>query len=537
MRLALIFPPSMPPTSPPCGIAYLKAFIGQGTLFDLNLAYHDIAVDMIRKGILPVEAEVSGYVIEPEHLQKAVNFLKGQTREFFDPQQYNMNTTIFINYMKKIDAYLTEQCIKYVTTSSMDDDASHFFDQLLAPVKAYNPDVVGISQLILSQREFVLGLAKMLKEEEVSIIIGGASLWYNPEAYLSKIGTQNIDVSHLIDAAFYGEGEKPLAMYMEGESLEKIPNIVYKNGSIIKNEESGIEDLDTLPLPDFDDFPLKEYYSPGIILPLLTSRGCYWRRCTFCIHHKTYYRYRVRSTEKVIQDLKELQKKYQTSYFCITDEMIHPHRFHQLCSSILQEGLTIRLSVYAKPTRDFSEEVLKTMYRAGVRNILWGVESGTQRILDVIDKGTNVPDIETVLKSSHDVGIWNMIFIIMGYPTQTEEDILNDISFFTRNDPFISTAAKSLFQLEVGSRLYENPEKVHITKVEHNPDPFSPVCYYEVSQGLLNRDAERIYREHWHIIARLSKVSPYFGRLRDHMFLFADHLSSDPLEIHASTEE
>ena len=100
MRLALIFPPSMPPTSPPCGIAYLKAFLGEGDLFDLNLLYHTTVLTMLKAGVLPVEADVSGYVLEPEHLEEAVAFLKG--KEFFDADEYNTKVSIFLNYMKRL---------------------------------------------------------------------------------------------------------------------------------------------------------------------------------------------------------------------------------------------------------------------------------------------------------------------------------------------------------------------------------------------------------------------------------------------------
>ena len=190
----------------------------------------------------------------------------------------------------------------------------------------------------------------------------------------------------------------------------------------------------------------------------------------------------------------------------------------------------MRCSADGKPTRDFTPRLLRTMYTAGVRVLLWGVESGSQRVLDVIDKGTNIADMEMILRTSHEAGIWNLIFFIMGYPTQTKSEILEDIQFFKKNEPYISTIARSLFQLEVGSRIYENPQAFGITQVEKNPDIFSPVCQYTVSEGLQNREAERIYRLYGKDIMKLYRVSPYFGKLRDHMLLYADHLSSDPLK-------
>ncbi len=533
MRVALIYPPSMPPTSPPCGISYLKGFLHSGKAFDLNLAYHETAVHMLNKGVLPVEAEINGYVLEPEHLKKAVNFFKG-TENFYDQEEYNRNIQIFLNYFGKINTYVREECMKYLFADAADDEALTLLDQLLSPVTRYHPDLVGFSQMILQQREFILGLAKMLKAEGYAIVVGGASLSQHPECYVSSVGVKTkVDLSGMFDAAFYGEGELPLKAYTEGEPLEKIPNVVYKRkkgNKIVKNEETGLEDLDKLPVPDFEDFPLKDYYVPEVVLPLLTSRGCYWMRCTFCIHHSSYYSYRIRSVEKVVSDVRELQKIHQAHYFVFADEMIHPKRFDQLSSEILKEGLEIRYYTEVKPTREFTEDLLRKMYDSGVRALLWGVESGTQRVLDVIDKGTTVPDIEHVLKDSCTAGIWNMIFMIIGYPTQTEEEVKNDIVFLQRNQPYISTFTKSMFQLESGSIIYENPEKFDIAEIERNPDPFSTVCRYKVSKGLSNREALLVYRNNTEKLVNLSKISPHFGKLRDHMVLVADHMSGNPLK-------
>lgn len=521
MQVALVYPPSTPPTSPPCGIAYLKSYVQTGKTFDLNLSYHEIVLDMLKKGSLSVEADIQGHVLGPEHLAEAVQIFKG--KDFYDPETYNRNALLFLTYFQKIDSYFREELMKYLFEDSAGDEALTLLQKLTEPVKNYHPDLVGFSQMIFSQRDFILGLAKYLKD--IPIVVGGAALSQNPESYLSEIGVKlKVDLSTIFDAAFYGEGELPLKAYLEGENPEKIPNMVYKKEEIRKNDEIGLSNLDVLPVPDFSDFPLRDYYSPEIVLPLLTSRGCYWMRCTFCVHYKSYYKYRTRSTEKVVSDLKELQKKYKASHFLFADEMIHPRRFEELSGAILKENLSIRYYSEVKPVKDFTDELLRRMFLSGARVLLWGVESGTQRILDVIDKGTCVEDIEKVLKDSHNAGIWNMVFMIMGYPTQTEDEVKGDIAFLKRNEDYISTLAKSLFQLEVGSRIHENPERFSVEKIERSPDPFSTACRYSTSRGVSNREAERMYRENTEIL-NISRISPHFGNFRDHMLLFADNLS------------
>lgn len=519
MRLALVFPPSMPPTSPPCGIAYLKAFLG-GKAFDVNLQYHDTAAEMVYKGDLPC----TGDGREPEQLKAAITFLKGNN--FYDQEEYNESISIFFDFFTEIYEYMQKECMKYLEGSA-EDVMLDLLDRLLAPVHQYHPDLVGISQMVLPQREFVFGLAKHLNQEEIPLVLGGASLSYNPEAYLSTVGTT--DLSKVFDAVFYGEGELPLKAYTEGEPLEKICNIVYKRDKIIRNKETAIKDLNRLPPPDFEDFPLDQYYAPEVVLPLLTSRGCYWRRCTFCTHYRSYYVYRACSVEKVLSDLKELQQKYRASYFLFADEMIHPHRFNNIANSIKKEGLNIRFYSEAKPTRNFTKELLQKMFDAGARALLWGVESGTQRILDLLEKGTNVPDIEYVLKTSHQAGIWNMVFMIIQSPTQTKEEIEKDIIFLQQNAPYISTVTGSSFKLEVGSRMYEHPEQFGI-QVEEHDSVFTPVRFYKDSGGLTQEESDFLYKKYNVEFVVLSKVSWYFGKMRDHMLLFADHLSESPLK-------
>lgn len=518
MRLALIFPPSMPPTSPPCGIAYLKAFVGTGKTFDLNLYYHDTVVSMLQKGDLPITGDY-----EPEKLKEAVQFLKG-SKDFYNADVYNQNIAIFFDFFNEIYAYIQKESLKYLHDCA-DDAVVSLIEKVLSPVNQYHPDVVGFSQMILPQREIVLALAHSLKHEDIPVILGGASLWYNPEQYLSKDTiSKEVDLP-IFDAVFYGEGELPLKAYINGEDLEKIPNIAYKKDKIIKNEETGISDLDQLLCPDFDDFPLKEYYTPEIVLPLLTSRGCYWKRCTFCTHYSSYYMYRTRSVEHVISDLKKLHKTYGASRFLFADEMVHPHRFNELAEAITKEELNIRYYAEAKPAK-FTGALLKKMYASGARALLWGVESGTQRILDLMDKGTTVKEIENVLKDSYDAGIWNMVFMIVEYPTQTKKEIEKDITFLQKNAPYLSTVTGSLFKLEVGSRMYEHAEQYGIKDIYPAGD-FNPVCEYTLTEEL--PEADFLYKKYCVEFVVLSKVSWYFGKMRDHMLLYADKMSKNPL--------
>jgi anaerobic magnesium-protoporphyrin IX monomethyl ester cyclase len=517
MRLGLVFPPSMPPTSPPCGIAYLKAFLGMGKTFDVNLDYHYVLISKALKGELPPVVPCEN----PEELREAARFLK-DAEAFYNIKEYNRNMGIFYDFFNRLYPYIQGECAKYLEGTA-DDFVVSLLEELMSPVKRYHPDVVGLSQMVLPQREVCVALASHLKSEGYHVVLGGASLWHNPEAYLS---CYKYDLSEIFDAVFYGEGELALKAYLEKEDLEKIPGIVYRKGTVIKNERKDLIDLDTVPCPDYSDFPLEQYYTPEIVLPVLTSRGCYWKRCTFCTHYRSYQGYRVQSVGKVLSDLKELHNRYKASYFLLADEMVHPHRYNELSHCIIENGLDIRMYSEAKPTREFTKPLLKTMYKAGVRVLLWGVESGTQRVLDLMDKGICVHDVERVLKASHEAGIWNMVFIIIGYPTQTREESEQDIAFLQKNAPYISTVTGSEFKLEKGSRMFETPQHYGIEKVGSSGE-FSPVCEYVPAHPVENADLlSKKYDVEFMV---LSRGPWYFARMRDHMLLFADRTSENPL--------
>ena len=135
MRIALIFPPSMQPTSPPCGIAYLKAFLGSGRTFDLNLQYHDTAVRMVSTGELPLDVFGGKEIPEPEKLKEAVLFLKGGNHKYFyDFNEYNRNIEVFFDFFSELYTYVQGECIKYFEGCA-DDGVLSLFEKILTPVK------------------------------------------------------------------------------------------------------------------------------------------------------------------------------------------------------------------------------------------------------------------------------------------------------------------------------------------------------------------------------------------------------------------
>ena len=299
------------------------------------------------------------------------------------------------------------------------------------------------------------------------------------------------------------------------------------------NPARCVSDLDVLPLPDFSDTPPGRYHSPAPVLPYLSSRGCPWRRCAFCTHQKTYLHYREECPETTADNLSTLQKMYGVSHFCLVDEMVYPRRLEKIAGELIRRNVGVRFSAYARPS-GFSPGLLEKAHRSGLRLLMWGGESASQRVLDLMGKGTNARRVQNILHSAAEAGIWNLLFVIFGFPTETKAEWLSTLDFLDSCRDSVHALSRSRFILLEGSKIFLNPKRYAISRIIERPqrDPASIAWDYEVSEGLTVDEATVMFRESH---ARLSALgrSPWFGQFREHMLLYASNepagqLSSNP---------
>jgi radical SAM superfamily enzyme YgiQ (UPF0313 family) len=357
----------------------------------------------------------------------------------------------------------------------------------------------------------------------------------DPERLLSSptpilAGRENgtLDLGTLVDCLIVGEGEAGLSSLAQNpafgrDRLADVPGLVYRDeGGLRGNKPSAIKDLNLLPVPDFSDFALTRYHSPVPVLPYLSSRGCPWRRCAFCTHRKTYLEYREEDPALTAKRLVLLREVHGISHFSLVDEMIHPHRMERLSSMIMHNEAEIFWSAYARPTSRFTPKVLEKAYRSGVRVLMWGVESGSRRVLDLMRKGTRIEDIDSVLGAAHNAGIWNLAFVIFGFPTEDRSEWQDTLRLLEFHRDRIDALSKSQFVLLEGSDIFLNPSRYGITRIIDRPqrDPVSIAYDYEVNKGLTMDEARAGMREDLPLLASIGR-SPYFGLFREHLLIFA----------------
>jgi hypothetical protein len=531
-RIALVFPPSVLPLNPPLGLAQLLAHLRERGVevrgFDLNLRYRELMLRRVLEGeiVLKLRNRLPPPVNEIL-LDRSAEVLKGEKgEEFFVARRYSQYAGFYRYAFDELDQTFVDIACRALYGES-DPWVDTFLSELTEPVRAFKPEMVGFSLLFSKQILFALMLARGFKAEGLSIVAGGPAAFLVPEAFFGTLNVKghSVEVGDLVDFVVVGEGEVPMAALAEGsKGPSEIPGLAYRRDRLHENEGRVVEDLNALPVPDYGDFDLPAYYSPSPVLPLAASRGCYWRRCSFCVHHKSYLSYRTKSAERVVEEMEDLQKWHGGKHFSFVDEMIHPKQFEKLSEALITADLGARFYALAKPTKAFNRPLLRKMHRAGVRALLWGVESGSQRLLDLMEKGTKVEEMEGVLRAASEAGIWNMAFILFGFPTETEEEFLETLAFLKRNRSHIDVLGQSVFTLELDSPVYQAPERFRIREIRRSNNPFSTACDFQAEKGLSPREAFQLQKRYEKDLNSLYRVSREFGVYRDHMLLYADRL-------------
>ncbi|MFC1754559.1 B12-binding domain-containing radical SAM protein [Thermoproteota archaeon] len=267
---------------------------------------------------------------------------------------------------------------------------------------------------------------------------------------------------------------------------------------------------------DFSDLDLEEYYTPETVLPVRSSRGCYHNKCAFCTHSLKTKFYQI----PIDQVRKELEESGQ-HYFQFIDDMISPQRLEQISEAV--QDMDFRFSVLTKPHAAFTLEKLKRIHAGGCRVLIWGVESGSQTMLDKMEKGTTVEECELSLKNAHLAGIKNVIYIMLGFPGETKETFMETINFLEQNKDNIDLVSTSVFGLQRESPVFNSPEKYGVTNItEHKRTILMSNFTYEVESGMTNTDAASWKKKYTKFLRKIDKYPHSFTYFRDHFLVYVD---------------
>src|SRR3989338_396906 len=268
-----------------------------------------------------------------------------------------------------------------------------------------------------------------------AVVFGGVHATIMPEEVLNDCP--------FVDLVVVGEGEyimeDIISHLLSGyPPLKDIKGLAYrKAGQIMVNERrQPINDLDKLPFPSYHLFDMSRYrphptqYKLLPNFPVLVQRGCPFN-CAFCSAHLVHgRRIRSKSVKRTIEELKLLKNKYGARgiYFQDSTFTINKHFIKELCEKMIKEKLNL---AWACNTRVdcVDGELLKLMKKAGCWLIAYGIESGNQKSLELLDKKINLAQIEKAIRLTHQYGINSLSSYILGLPGETFKDSLNTIQF------------------------------------------------------------------------------------------------------------
>lgn len=286
------------------------------------------------------------------------------------------------------------------------------------------PRAVGISYLT-PMAGVVKKVASLVKSinSDIKVIVGSYHPTFHPEDVL-----QNPD----IDFAVMGEGEIPLLSLIQEikkdtPRWETLPSICFRDndGQIRSTPPSSrLEDLDSLPFPA-RDLVLYSNYDFYLVHPVITARGCPYK-CTFCSDVRFWAgRVRRRSVANVLKELTLLKETYRKmDYVDIVDGTFTYDRkyLEQFCQALIEKELNISWRCFARyDTVD--RDILKLMRKAGCSVLYFGLESGSDRVLDNVDKNITVNKIVETSKVMRSSGIISVTSVLLGLPSERKEDI------------------------------------------------------------------------------------------------------------------
>lgn len=374
-----------------------------------------------------------------------------------------------------------------------DDDLYQLGSETITKiVSKIDPKIIGITATTATIKNS-LNYLKIIKKELTNTltVIGGTHPTFMPNEVLNEEDS--------LDVVVIGEGEKTLVdiannyIKNENKDLSNVKGIVYKdNGRIIATEPRPlIENLDTLPFPARHLVPFKSYKLSNQAGGMITSRGCVFS-CNYCSSSLIMGRkFRTRSPENVVDELEELVYKYGLKDIAFLDDifMLNKKRAELIATEIKNRDLDVSF-VASSRVNMVDRSLLESLKSSGMKTLYCGVESGSQRVLDLMGKGITLEQVKNAFKIAKGVGVDVVGSFILGYPGETAKEMDETINFSIKLNPDYSQY--SILTPFPGTPIYSMLKKEDLLDTE-NWDMYTvltSVIKYE-KLGLSNKLVEK----------------------------------------------
>lgn len=448
-------------------------------------------------------------------------FLRFDPKQWATAQPYAPLGTLYAASLLREQGY---------TVSLFDTMFAHGADEVLPSLQQFRPDIFvlyddGFNYLtkmcLTNMRQAAFRMAKLARQQGCTVIVCSSDSTDHFEQYLQEGA----------DYIILGEGEQTLLELVDAlqhsKPVNAIAGLAYKvpDGILKTGKRPVMKDLDSLPFPAWDLVDLAPYRamwlkSSGYFsMNMGTTRGCPFK-CNWCAKPIYGNRYNSRSPQNVVQELKLLKERYQFDHIWFCDDIfgLKPGWVQEFADLIDQEQLPLRFKIQSRADLLVQENYIRSLARAGCENAWMGAESGSQQILDAMDKGTTIEQIHEATRLLKQHGIRPAFFIQFGYPGETKEDIRKTINMIRELMP--SELGISVSYPLPGTVFYERvknelKEKSNWTDSDELQLMFRntyPPAYYKK----LHRHVHHVFRarQGWLALKKVAR-NPFALRLTD----------------------
>ncbi len=359
-----------------------------------------------------------------------------------------------------VSAYLEQHHVEH----EVFDTTFSSFEELKKYLLDYKPDCIGLYVNLMTRLNVLKIISFIRSQQELNsmhIILGG------PEV---RNHTQNF-LNHGADYLVLGEGEETFLELIQKLGSGKIEELPFVSGICFRDSEGKaayspermkIKDIDSLPQPNRTKINLHKYLDAwkkrhgNNAISVSTMRGCPYT-CKWCSRAVYGLSYRRRSAEKVVEELISIKQQYAPDTLWFVDDVFTvSHKWlREFADELNKQNLIIQYECITRSDR-MNEEVIQLLKQTGCYRVWIGAESGSQKVIDLMDRRVDVNQVREMIVLSKKYGIEAGTFIMLGYPGETETDILETVHHLKSSNPdhFTITIAYPI----KGTELYAEVE-------------------------------------------------------------------------------
>lgn len=400
-------------------------------------------------------------------------------------------------------------------------------------IKQFVPDALVIyddsfnyltKMCLTNMRMAVFEMQKIAKKHKIPVIVSSSDATDHLEKYFLN-GSDYIIV---------GEAEQTLLELMQDLKAGKRPDlslinglVIYENSMILKSKpRSVLKNLDELPLPAWDLLDIRPYRNTWIkrhgyfSINMVTTRGCPYK-CNWCAKPVYGNRYNSHSPEKIVLQIKDLQQKFGFSHVWFADDIfgLKPGWISEFNRYVQLQKVKISFKIQSRADLLLENETIKSLSESGCKEAWMGAESGSQKILDAMDKGITINQILEATHLLKKYSIKPCFFLQFGYPGEKMEDINKTMKMLEALNPHDIGISVS-YPLP-GTRFYEKVKKeLSLKKNWKDSDDLDLMFkstykggFYKVLQRFVHynfRTQQSIYEAKHHRFNKRALLGPYY---------------------------